>query len=96
MDPITLATTVAGVAFWSTLVAFLLVFALLAALWALVRRWRGRRYRGAPASLDEMPGHPESVRYLDDPTEDEIFGDLAEQLLDEGLGDLCERTGWFQ
>lgn len=87
---------VAGVTIWSALAAFLAVFVTLVALWALVQHWRGRRCRGVPASLEEMPGHPERVRYLEDLTEDETFGDIAERLLDEGIADLCERTGWFQ
>jgi hypothetical protein len=43
-----------------------------------------------------MPGHPERVRALPDPHEHEQFGDIAEQLLDDGLADVAEDLGWMQ
>jgi len=52
--------------------------------------------RTPPRDLDDMPGHPETVRRLDDPAEDETYGDLAEQLLDDGLADVAERLGWMR
>lgn len=53
-----------------------------------------RRRRAGTHLLEEMPRHPEHVRPLPDPVEREEFDDLAEQLLDDGLADIAERTGW--
>ncbi|MGI8333430.1 hypothetical protein ACRYCC_26055 [Actinomadura scrupuli] len=95
-DALTEAGMVVGVAAWSLIAALLAVTVALLTVWVLIRLRQTRRYRGAPASLEEMPGHPERIQFLADPVEDEIFGDVTERLLDEGIADLCERTGWFQ
>lgn len=41
-------------------------------------------------------GHPERVQPIGDPVADETFGDIAEQLLDDGLFEVCEEAGWFE
>lgn len=42
----------------------------------------------------------EQVRPIGDPAQDQLFGDLAEALLDDPadprLPDVCEREGWMQ
>jgi hypothetical protein len=54
------------------------------------------RPRTARRDLDEMPGHPEYVQPIGDEDADEIFGDIAEQLLDDGLADFAEEQGWMR
>lgn len=84
-----------GAIAWATWIAIPLATLIAAAvLWALARLRRRRRY--CPTRLEDMPGHPERVRYLDDPAEDEAFGDIAEALLDAGLADICERARWMR
>ncbi len=62
-----------------------------------------RRLRHAARSADiphdgngPMRGHLERVRDLPDPVERETFADYAEVLLDDGLAEVCEETGWHQ
>lgn len=45
--------------------------------------------------LEDMPRHPERVPDPDEDTDD-AFWDIAEALLDDGLGDVAERLGWLQ
>lgn len=53
-----------------------------------------RRRRTGTHLLEEMPAHPEQIRDLPDPIDDGIFRDITEELLDDGLADVAEETGW--
>lgn len=55
-----------------------------------------RRRLAGTHLIEEMPHHPEHVRPLPDPVEREACGDIAEQLLDEGLADVAARAGWIR
>lgn len=55
-----------------------------------------RRRRAGTHLLEEMGGHPEQLRRLTDPVEEEAYWDIAEQLLDGGLAEIAEQTGWIR
>lgn len=55
---------------------------------------RRRLQRTVP--IEHMPGHPERVRLLPDPIEQEAFGDIAEALLDDGMWRTVERLRWMR
>lgn len=55
-----------------------------------------RRVWNGTFSHERMPGHPERIRRLPDPDEDLAYWDAAEQLLNDGLAEVCERTGWIR
>ncbi|WP_395109823.1 hypothetical protein [Actinomadura sp. SCN-SB] len=57
------------------------------AAWISYRVQEATRTTPTIRDLTDMPHHPETVRRLDDPAEDEMYGDIAEQLLDGGLAD---------
>jgi hypothetical protein len=50
--------------------------------------------RTAPACIEDMPGHLERVQPLHDQAED-TFDDLAAQLMDDGMYEVCEQYGWL-
>lgn len=69
----------------------------------LIIRWQARadRRRGARLRrrvgthlLEEMPRHPERIRALADPVAAAEYADIAEELLDDGLAEIVEETGW--
>ncbi|MCW2720488.1 hypothetical protein, partial [Pseudonocardia sp.] len=55
------------------------------AIWLIVRRRWARDARNL-----------EHVRPLADPAEEQTFADIAEQLLDDGLAEVCEELGWME
>lgn len=46
--------------------------------------------------LEDMPGHPEKVRAVDDPVAEEAFWDTAQALLDDGMAEVNDRWGWIR
>jgi hypothetical protein len=95
----------------AVIAAVIATYALLAALAIAMRRglsWdsviarldhqrgRLRRRRAGTHLLEEMAGHPERIREMPDPVANEVYADIAEQLLDDGMADIAEDTGWTQ
>lgn len=58
------------------------------------QRVRLRRRRHGTHLIEEMGGHPERIREMPDPVANEVYGDIVEQLLDDGMADIAEDTGW--
>lgn len=74
----------------------LLVLATAVCLAVIGVQWHEARHIIRETALEDMPGHPEKVAPPPDSGEAEAFGDLAEQLLDEGLAEVAEETGWHE
>jgi hypothetical protein len=57
---------------------------------------RLRRRRAGTHLIEEMGHHPERIREMPDPVANEVYADIAEQLLDDGLADIVDETRWTQ
>lgn len=55
---------------------------------------RRRRRRAGTHLIEEMGHHPERIREMPDPVANEVYADIAEQLLDDGLADIVDETRW--
>lgn len=66
-----------------------------------IGRWADRHHAdaGCPVPCNDkgvMRGHPERVQELGDPAADEAYGEITEALLDDGMAEIAEETGWMR